>query len=457
MSVIALVGRPNVGKSTLYNRLTKTKDAIVADAPGLTRDRQYGVGWFEDKQFTVIDTGGIGHETEVIDDLTTKQSLAALDEASIIFFMVDASQGVHPADSEIAKDIRRKDQVHVIVNKIDGQNEDIVLGEFYSLGFKQVSAISARTGRGLKKLLTEVLADVEPQTVDEEKGICMAIVGKPNVGKSTLTNRILGEDRVVVLDKPGTTRDSVFIPFEKNEKRYTIVDTAGIRKKSRVNEKVEKFSVLKALDAINSASVCLLIIDARESVNDQDLHLIQYVMDAGKGLLIAINKWDDLPEEQKERVKMDIDRRLNFIKFVPIVFISAKHGSGVGTLLPKIEKIFKAATKKLATTKLTQVLEKAVSQHQPPLAQGRRIKLKYAHAGGHLPPTIVIHGNQTDKVPMAYKRYLVQVFRKAFDLTGTPIRLEFKSGDNPYQGNKNALTERQVRRKKRLIKFHKKK
>lgn len=458
MTVIALVGRPNVGKSTLFNRLTKTKDALVADQPGLTRDRKYGVAHYEEKPYTVIDTGGIGVEEADVDDLTTKQSLAALDEADIVFFMVDATFGMHPADTDIAKTLRQKENIIVIVNKTDGQDENVVLAEFYALGFKSVFGISARTGRGVKKMLADIFSayPLEQHDADETRGIKIAIVGKPNVGKSTLVNRMLGEERVVALDMPGTTRDSVYIPFEKNDEHFTLIDTAGIRKRSRVNEKIEKFSVIKALDAINNADVCILVFDAREGVNDQDLHLIQYVVDAGKGLLLVVNKWDELEPEIKDDIHNTIDRRLGFVKFAPILFISALHGSGVGTLLPKVKKIYQSATKELPTAKLTDVLDKAVTAHQPPLVRGRRIKLKYAHSGGHKPPMIVIHGNQTDKVPVAYKRYLVHTFRKAFGLIGTPIRLQFKSSDNPYEGKKNVLTDRQKNKRKRLMKRVKK-
>ncbi len=458
MTVIALVGRPNVGKSTLFNRLTRTKDALVADKPGLTRDRQYGLAFHDNKPYTVIDTGGIGHEEETVDTLTTKQSISALDEADIVFFMVDASSGLSPADSDIAKKLRVKENVFVIVNKVDGLDENIVTSEFYTLGFKHVYAIAAKTGRGIKKLTADVfsLFPLEVQEESQSRRIKIAVIGKPNVGKSTLINRILGEERVVALDMPGTTRDSVYIPFDKNDEHFTLIDTAGIRKKSRVNEKIEKFSVIKALEAINKADVCILVFDAREGVNDQDLHLIQYVVEAGRGLLLVVNKWDDLDEDIKSSVHNTIDRSLNFVKFAPIIYISALHGSGVGTLLPKVVSIHKSQIKELPTTKLTEVLEGAVKAHQPPLVQGRRIKLKYAHMGGHKPPTIVIHGNQTTKVPAAYHRYLMQVFRKAFALIGTPIRLQFKSSENPYAGKKNTLTKRQVNKRKRLMKKVKK-
>jgi GTP-binding protein len=460
MSVVALIGRPNVGKSTLFNRLTQSKHALVADEPGLTRDRQYGIARNGDKQFIVIDTGGIGIEDEVADAMMIKQSLAASEEADVILFIVDAHAALTPLDTQIANALRHREKVIVVVNKIDGIDEDVALSDFYSLGFAELFAISANRGRGVKKLIDSCSqhfpAEIAENTVDAQ-GTRIAVIGRPNVGKSTLINRVLGEERVVALDKPGTTRDSIFIPFKKQDKEYTLIDTAGIRKKSRINEKIEKFSVVKALEAIHNSHVCLVVFDAQEGVVEQDMHLIRFVMDAGKGLILLVNKWDGMSEEDKEHVKTTIDRRLVFASFASIHFISAKHGTGVGKILSVVDKVYHSATKPLSTSKLTSVLEKATQQHPPPLISGRRVKLKYAHAAGHNPPLIVIHGNQTSKIPEQYQRYLVSVFRKAFDLVGTPIQLSFKDSDNPYKDKKNVLTDSQRRKRNRMIKRHKKK
>lgn len=459
MSVIALIGRPNVGKSTLFNRLTRSKHALVADEPGLTRDRQYGIAHHGDHSFIVIDTGGIGIEDEVADSMMIQQSLKAADEADVVCFLVDAQTGLTPLDADIAKQLRQKKNVIVVANKVDGIDENIALGDFYSLGFEHIHGISATRGRGVKQLI-----DMTAQYFDDSfesdstavKGTRIAVIGRPNVGKSTLINRILGEERVVALDKPGTTRDSVFIPFMKRDKDYTLIDTAGIRKKSKVSEKIEKFSVVKALEAIHNTHVCLVLFDAHEGIVEQDMHLIRFVMDAGKGLILLVNKWDGLSEEEKESVKKELDRRLPFASFAEIKFISAKHGTGVGHVLELVDKVYDSAMRKLSTAKLTQVLEKATQQHTPPLVGGRRIKLKYAHMVGHNPPHVVVHGNQTSKVPTQYQRYLVGVFRKAFELIGTPIRLSFKDSDNPYKDKKNELTDTQKRKRKRMIRKHKK-
>ncbi len=460
LPVIALVGRPNVGKSTLFNVLTKTRDALVADFPGLTRDRKYGHGVFENRNYIAIDTGGLSGESEELDERMAQQTLLAIEEANIVFFLVDARHGLTAADEGIAKQLRRLGKtVHLIINKIDGLDQAQAEADFFSLGFTDVYSIAAAHNRGINKLLGALLSECEEwNEFDEDKavGVKVALVGKPNVGKSTLVNRMLGEERVVVMDMPGTTRDSIFIPFEHNDKQYTLIDTAGIRRRKKVKETVEKFSVIKTLQAIDQSNVTLLMIDAREGITDQDLHLLGYIMDAGRGLVIVINKWDGMDDYAKDRIREELERRLVFIQFAEIFFISALHGSGVGKLYQAVDMAYASATKKLSTNELTRILEKATQAHQPPLVRGRRIKLRYAHQGGMNPPIIVIHGNQTDLVPKAYKRYLSNVFIEALRLRGTPMRLEFKTGGNPFSGRPNKLKERLIKQKKRLPQYIKK-
>lgn len=457
--VIALVGRPNVGKSTLFNQLTRSRDALVADLPGLTRDRKYGDAKFEDKSFIVIDTGGIGEGEEGIDAYMAEQSRLAIHEANIVFFLVDARAGLTGADQEIAAELRAlSKRVHLVVNKIDGVQEEAALAEFHQLGLGEIFGIAASHGRGINQMMADVLVEVPPDVEAApvaETGIKIAIVGRPNVGKSTLVNRLLGEERVVVFDMPGTTRDSIYIPFERRDKRYTLIDTAGVRRRGRVDEGVEKFSVIKTLQAIKDAHVVVLVLDAREGIVDQDLHLLGFVLQSGRALVVAINKWDGMTEYDRDMVKKDIDRRLDFIPWARVHLISARHGTGVGDLYPSIERAFASANIKVATNRLTQILEDAVEQHQPPLVGGRRIKLRYAHMGGQNPPVVVIHGNQTASVPGAYKRYLENVFRKVLRIEGTPIAIEFKTGDNPFKDRQNVLKPAQVERQRRMVQFHK--
>jgi GTPase len=457
--VIALVGRPNVGKSTLFNRLTRSRDAIVANIPGLTRDRQYGEGEFEDKTFIAIDTGGITGFEEGIDSKMASQSLLAVEEADICLLLVDAKDGVTPDDTQIVDYLRKNDKPSIlIVNKVDGRDEDQALSEFYSLGMKELFPITATQGRGVKKMLSAVLDRfVEPEedvegTAEQIGGTKIAVAGRPNVGKSTLVNRMLGEDRVVVYDQPGTTRDSVYIPFERRGKNYTLIDTAGIRKRGKTKETVEKFSVVKALQAIQDANVVVLLVDARTGIVEQDLHLLGYVIDSGRALVIALNKWDGMESGQKDEVKREIRRRFVFVDFAKIHFISALHGTGVGDLYKSIDRAYESARKTLTTSVLTQVLERAVVDHEPPLINGRRIKLRYAHAGGQNPPIIVIHGKQTAKLPAHYVRYLEKTFRKVLKLEGTPVRIELRSDDNPFVKSEENLSQQQIARKRRIKK-----
>ena len=458
---IALVGRPNVGKSTLFNRLTGTREALVADYEGLTRDRKYGDGEVSGRRFIVIDTGGISGEEEGIDLAMAEQSLLAIEEADIVFFLVDAKDGLVSADQGIAKHLRTHGKkTYLIGNKIDGQNEDVALAPFYELGLGEVHGIAASQGRGVKSLIETVLDPFHSDEESEEeppKGIKMAIIGRPNVGKSTLVNRMLGEDRVVVYDHPGTTRDSIYIEYEREGVPYTIIDTAGIRRRKNIKLTVEKFSIVKTLKAVEDANVVILVLDASEGIVDQDLHLMGHVIDSGRALVVALNKWDGLEEEHKKFVKNELERRLRFVDFADLHFISALHGSGVGKLYPSVDKAYRSATERFSSSHLTKILEDAVSTHQPPLVRGRRIKLRYAHAGGHNPPIIVIHGNQTSEVPGHYVKFLEKTFRRVLKLHGTPIRIEFKTSENPFAGRKNKLTQRQIAKKKRLVQHSKKK
>ncbi|TKB47094.1 ribosome biogenesis GTPase Der [Thalassotalea mangrovi] len=486
LPVVALVGRPNVGKSTLFNRLTRTRDALVADYPGLTRDRQYGQAEVEGQSFIVIDTGGIVGNEEGIDALMAEQSLMAIDEADAVLFLVDARAGLTSADESIAEYLRKQSKkVFVVANKIDGIDADSAVAEFYHLGLGDtVHQIAAAHNRGVTQLLNLALAphidgmaltdegddadedydnvvhleegeefDDSEETAQDDK-IKLAIIGKPNVGKSTLTNRILGEERVVVYDMPGTTRDSVYIPMERGDREYTLIDTAGIRRRKNVTDAVEKFSVIKTLQAIEDANVVLLVIDARDGITDQDLSLLGYVLESGRSLVLVVNKWDGLDNDIKERVKSELDRRLGFIDFARLHFISALHGTGVGHLFESVEEAFDSATRRTSTAMLTKIMDMAVFDHQPPMVNGRRIKLKYAHAGGYNPPIIVIHGNQVNALPQSYKRYLMNYFRKALKIMGTPIKVEFRGTANPF-ANKRKLTYTEQKKKARATQGYK--
>lgn len=461
--VIALVGRPNVGKSTLFNCLTKTRDALVADFAGLTRDRKYGEGHFHGRKFMFIDTGGISGEEDGIDSVMAGQSLQAIEEADLVLFMLDSRAGLTAADQQIAEHLRTQQKpVMLVANKVDGQQPEVASAPFYELGLGEVHAIAAAHNRGISPLMSAVelaLPDTPENAQEEEvaKGIKIAVVGRPNVGKSTLVNRLLGEERVVVFDMPGTTRDSVYIPYERHGRAYTLIDTAGIRRRKNIKLVVEKFSIVKTLQAIDDANVVILLIDASEGLVDQDLHLMGQVIDSGRALVVALNKWDGLEEDHKSYLKIELQRRLRFVDFADIHTISALHGTGVGLLYKSVENAFKAATEKFSTNFLTRILEDAVNSHPPPLIRGRRIKLRYAHPGGHNPPIVVIHGNQTDEVPKHYVRYLEKQFRAALDLHGTPVRIELKGSDNPFANKKNKLSQRQVQKKRRLMKFVKKK
>lgn len=464
LPVIALIGRPNVGKSTLFNRLTRSRDAIVADYPGLTRDRQYGFGKLGPIPYIVIDTGGVAGGEDGIDELMVDQTIRALREADVAIVMVDGRSGITAADQHVV-DLARKhaSKAWLAVNKAEGLDRDMASGEFYALGLGEPVAISAAHGDYIASLMDEVLApfsgDGEQAPLaetDTEKPLRIAVIGRPNVGKSTLINRLIGEDRLVVYDQPGTTRDSVTVPFERDGHKYLLIDTAGVRRKSRVHETVEKFSIVKALQAMESAQVVIAVLDASEGVTEQDVSLMGLAVERGRALVVVANKWDGLDNDQRRQVKNDFDRRLPFLDFAERMTISALHGTAVGDVLPAAVRAYAAATRDMSTTELTRELEDALIAHAPPLVRGRRIKLRYAHQGGRNPPVIVIHGNQTDKLPDAYRRYLINRFRKKFRLHGTPVRLSFKTSDNPFKGKRNTLTPRQERRRKRLMKRVKK-
>ncbi|MCG7897672.1 MAG: ribosome biogenesis GTPase Der [Candidatus Thiodiazotropha weberae] len=457
LPVIALVGRPNVGKSTLFNRLTRSRDALVADQPGLTRDRKYGTGKLGKHPYVVVDTGGISGDQLGIDQLMEQQVHQAIGEADHILFLLDGREGCTGGDEIIAQQLRKTGKpVSVAVNKSEGLDETLAASDFYRLGLGDPIAIAAVHGRGVRTLIDGILSQFPPAEeadTDEEKGIQIAVVGRPNVGKSTLVNRLLGEERVVAYDQPGTTRDSIYIPITRNDKRYTLIDTAGVRRRARIKEAIEKFSIIKTLQSMQEANVVLLVLDAQQEIGEQDATLAGHVLESGRALILVINKWDGLSQDQREWIKAEIERKLPFLSFARHHYISALHGSGVGDLFGLVDQVYKSAMRDLATPELTRILEALVEEHQPPLVHGRRIKLRYAHQGGKNPPLIVIHGNQTERVPDGYKRYLISRFRSILKLRGTPVRIEFRSGDNPFQGKQNKLTKRQIQKRQRLKKF----
>ncbi len=462
---IALIGRPNVGKSTLFNRLTKTRDAIVADIPGLTRDRQYGVGklgiaeGFE--PYYVVDSGGLSSDACGIESLMEQQALQAANEADVVLFIVDAREGLTTEDEKIASGLRQlTGKLYLVVNKTEDMNRQTCALDFFTLGLGEPYLIAAAHNQQISALIEHVLlenplAKIKKTPADDK--IKIAVIGRPNVGKSTLINRLLGEERLLAFDMPGTTRDSIEVEFSEDGKDYILVDTAGIRRRGKIKETIEKFSIIKAMQAVNKSQVTILVIDGREGFTDQDAGLLSMAVSAGRPLVLAINKWDGMESYAKEQVKTELDRRLHFIDFIPIHFISALHGSGIRDMFQAADDVYQISLSRISTGKLTGALERALKAHPPPLVQGHRIKLRYAHQGGQNPPVIVIHGNQADKVPKSYKRYLENFFREEFDLQGTPLKLEFKTSDNPYKDKKNVLNKRQIAKKKRLRKFNKKK
>jgi GTP-binding protein len=433
---LVLVGRPNVGKSTLFNRLTRSRDALVADLPGLTRDRHYGHGRVGDRPYLVVDTGGFEPVAKdgILHEMA-RQTLQAVDEADAIVFLVDARQGLTAQDKIIADQLRKTGRpLFLAVNKAEGMRRDVVAAEFYELGLGEPLVISGAHGEGVHGLVELALESFPLDEADEEKDDHpkIAIVGRPNVGKSTLVNSLLGEERVIAFDQPGTTRDSIYIEFERDNKRYTIIDTAGIRKRGKVFEAIEKFSVVKTLQAVEDANVVVLVLDARQDVSEQDAHIAGFILESGRALVVAVNKWDDLSADRREVVKNDIARKLQFLDFAKFHYISALQGSGVGGLFKSIDGAYESAMIKMPTPRLTRILLEATTQHQPPKSGPFRPKLRYAHQGGSNPPLVIIHGTSLASLSASYKRYLESTFRKAFELTGTPLRVQFKQGHNPF-------------------------
>lgn len=460
--VIALVGRPNVGKSTIFNRLTRSRDALVADFAGLTRDRIYGTVREEGLDFILIDTGGLTDQSDNMAELMRKQAQLAIDEADLVLFVVDGRAGLMPADHDIAQQLRNQGKpIRLVINKTEGEQRELVAAEFYALGLGEPLVISATQGRGITAVFSEIRSAVPEAEVvelseeelteaeDEIDDIRLAVLGRPNVGKSTLINRLLGEERVVAFDEPGTTRDSIHIPFEKDGVNYTLIDTAGVRRRSKVSEKLEKFSVLKTLQALEDANVVMLVLDAHEGIVEQDLHLAGLIVESGRAVVLAVNKWDGLEKSEREWVAANVERRLPFMNFAKTHFISALHGSGVGLLLKSVRQAYQSAMTKVPTSRLTRVLEDAVADHPPPLVRGRRIKFRYAHLGGKNPPRIIIHGNQTESTPNSYKRYLENTFREVLKLQGTPVMIEFKTSENPYRDRQSKPAEQGERKKQR--------
>src|SRR5579883_1670924 len=439
LPVVALVGRPNVGKSTLFNVLTGTRDAIVADVPGLTRDRQYGFGRVGPMPFVVVDTGGLVENPKGIEAQMRAQTERAVAEADRLILLVDGRAGLTPQDDFVAREIRKSGKPTTLaVNKAEGLDIDLAAADFHALGIGEPLGISASHGQGCEELMAQALAGLEAEAVAGDvsdpaaEGVRIAIIGRPNVGKSTLVNRLIGEERVIASDQPGTTRDSILVPFERDGRKFQLIDTAGMRRRARVEDVIERASVGKTLQAIDEAHVVILVVDAHDTVSEQDASVLGVALHRGRALIIAINKWDGIPAQQRQEIHRQLALKLDFVQFAPLHFISARHGTGVGDLMQSTVRAYEAAMREMPTKELTRALEDALSVHQPPLARGRRIKLRYAHQGGRNPPRIVIHGNQTASVPDAYTRYLVNFFRMKFDLFATPVVIEYRTDANPY-------------------------
>ncbi len=467
LPLVALVGRPNVGKSTLFNALTRTRDALVHDQPGVTRDRHYGVCRFDEgRPFALVDTGGIadGGAHLVEGDLagaTARQARAGADEADLVLFVVDGREGPSAVDDEILAWLRKSAKpTFLVVNKTDGLDARAALADFSRYGFRDVLAVSSAHRQGLDDLVEAIRARLPEEGTaevpdDDPTRIRIAFIGRPNVGKSTLVNRILGEERMIASDVAGTTRDSISADLERDGRRYRLVDTAGIRRKSRVDEAVETFSIIKTLESIEQCQVAVVLIDAREGVTDQDASVLGAVLDAGRALVVAVNKWDGLDTYQREQVEALLSRKLAFVPWAEAVRISALHGSGLRELFRAIHRAHASATRSFGTAEVTRAIEIAVEANPPPVVRGHAAKLRFAHPGGESPPTIVVHGTRLRTLPDSYRRYLENFFRKRFKLVGTPVRFAFKEGDNPYKDRKNVLTERQVAKKKRLVRHAK--
>jgi GTP-binding protein len=461
LPIVALVGRPNVGKSTLFNTLTGTRDAIVADVPGVTRDRQYGYGRAGGIPCVVVDTGGVVTSPKsTVEQQMREQTERAIQEADRLILVVDGRAGLTNDDREVARLLHRSGKPVVLaVNKAEGADPGIIAAEFHRLGFHDWHAIAAQTGQGCETLLGAALAGLEPPEEEAEAldaaddSIRIAVIGRPNVGKSTLVNRLIGEERVIATDLPGTTRDSILVPFERDGRKFTLIDTAGVRRRARVEDPVERASVARTLQAIAAAHVVILVLDAHQGIAEQDASVLGLALQKGRALLLAVNKWDGIPMDRREQVRNELALRLDFVPFAPVHYISARHGTGVGELASAAIRAYDASMREMPTPQLSKVLEKAIEAHQPPLVKGRRIKLRYAHQGGRNPPRIIIHGNQTERTPDAYRRYLSNVFREAFDLYACPVVLELRTDANPY-GNREQREahERKLLAKKRAAK-----
>lgn len=461
LPVVALVGRPNVGKSTLFNALTRTRDAIVADRPGVTRDRHHGICRTFERPFLLVDTGGLSRFEDELPRLAARQAEAAIAEADLIVFVLDARDGLVDYDRDIARMLRKTGTpVLVAANKTDGLDEQVALAEFAELGLGTVLALSAAHQRGVAVLGERILAalpahDAAAAAGDEDpERIAIAVVGRPNVGKSTLVNRLLGEERVVASAEPGTTRDAIALPFERDGRRFLLVDTAGIRRRGRVEDAVEKFSVIKTLQALERSRLALVMVDAREGITEQDATVLGHALEAGRALVVVVNKWDGLSADERAETERQLDRRLDFVPWAERVFVSARHGSGLGELMAAIVRAHTAASREFGSRELTEVLGLAFEGNQPPMVQGRAAKLRYAHQGGRFPPRVVLHGSRLSTLPESYRRYLENFLRKHYRLVGTPVRLELRDGDNPYAGRTNPLTDRQRRKRQRLIRHN---
>jgi len=459
LPVVAIVGRPNVGKSTLFNALTRTRDALVADMPGVTRDRQYGISRVGRQPCLLVDTGGLISNAQGIEYLTAQQVHQAIDEAELVLFIVSARDGLMAEDEEIALVLRRASKVVLMVaNKIDGMEVDTALADFARLGMGELLPVTATHRRGLDAMM-EAVDSLLPEKTESEQPeedidrLRLAIIGRPNVGKSTLVNRLLGEERMMAFDQPGTTRDTISVMLERDGQQYELIDTAGVRRRSKITEAVEKFSTIKALQAIERAHVVVLMLDAREGLTDQDTTLLGHVLTQGRAMVIALNKWDGLDPDHRKQVKSELDRRLQYVTWAQRVTLSALHGSGIQELMRAVKTAWRSALMDFSTPELTRVLQHAFDAHQPPMKLGRTAKLRYAHAGGKLPPRIIIHGSRTDTIPDGYRRYLANKFISHFKLKGTPLVIQFRDSDNPYKDRKNKLTKRQQAKRKRLKKF----
>jgi GTP-binding protein len=460
LPAVALVGRPNVGKSTLFNRLTATRDALVADYPGLTRDRRYGIARTSDRKFIVIDTGGlVSAHSDAVTALVAEQVDLAIEEADAVVLVVDHKSGLTPEDTKIADRLRRESKPVVIaVNKAEGVAGEMAEAEFHSVGLGTPVGISAAHGQGIDELLRTALAsfpvpDESEAAGETEEGPKIAVIGRPNVGKSTLINRLLGENRLITSPEPGTTRDSIHVPMMRDGKQFVLVDTAGIRRRARVSEAIEKYSVVQSLKAIEEAGAVIAVLDARENVTDQDVHLVGLAAERGRALVLAVNKWDGMSNHERRFVEREVERKLDFVPYASQHYISALHGSGIAELVNAALVGSKNAGAELATPRLTRVLEDATQANPPPLVRGRQVRLRYAHQGGRYPPVIVVHGTQAERLPDHYKRYLENAFREALKLKGTPVRVELRTTDNPFAGRRNKLTPRQAKHRRRMLRF----